>query len=138
MKYIGFMTAIGFVAFAAPVEARQCPRGQFYRVSQNACIPRTEAVKAGIVKKRAVKSMRTKSAQDKSGSAKSERAKSAELNSDKKKPAQAASPAKPATASPQRAIAANPFRAFAQQHALDRSVRRNIAPFGALQFTGLR
>jgi hypothetical protein len=34
---------------AAPVAAKQCPRGQIFRVSKNMCMDRNEAIDLGIV-----------------------------------------------------------------------------------------
>jgi hypothetical protein len=48
-RRMSFLTSGLLLLSIAPVSAGQCPRGEIFRVSKNACIDKAEAVKLGIV-----------------------------------------------------------------------------------------
>lgn len=137
------------VATAAPASAKSCPSGQILQVSKGKCISKTAAKKAGIAvhtpgkaAHSAAKAKSTKPEQSKrekageSTVAKTAREKTAP---DKSAPEKAAADNGPAeTTIAAVGLGANGGFGFAPPQSEAPSVRRNIAPFGALQFSGFR
>lgn len=109
-------------AISAPAMAKTCPSGQILRVSKGVCVSKTEAAKFGIHVAHAAAPKANVSTQARS-------------EPDTTKVASAAGLDQTTGAAPAQTLAYTAPPAPAQPE-LD--VRRNIAPFGALQFTGLR
>ncbi|MCB1540197.1 MAG: hypothetical protein KDJ25_04885 [Rhodoblastus sp.] len=122
------------VAASAPAAARSCPSGQILQVSKGRCISREAAKKAGI----AVRTPGTAAHAAKPKPAKA--GKAAERKSGETTVAKSAPIKADETDAPETTVAAStlPAFGFAQSPAEAPSVRRNIAPFGALQFSGFR
>ena len=126
------------VAASAPAAAKSCPSGQILQVSKGRCISREAAKKAGIAihtPGKAAHAAKPKSAKA-AKAGKAEDRKSGETTVAKSAPEKVASEAD----TPETTVAASilPAFGFAQTQAAAPSVRRNIAPFGALQFSGFR
>lgn len=122
---------------AVPTAAKTCPSGQFLQVSKGQCISKDSARKLGIAGHSAAKAK-----PDKSRAAKAEPA--GETRVARSAPETAAKSASSkdegvettlASAAPAMGATQSLGYAAAPEPA---TVRRNIAPFGALQFSGFR
>ncbi len=140
-----------------PASARQCASGQILQVSKGRCISKATAAKAGIVVRHKVAALSTSKAaspaDDAGDRARGDKSRADRARGDRAATAQPAEPpvrtvavrSDPAKAREawNAAVAAAekggeataPTLNFAQAEG---DVRRNIAPFGALQFGGLR
>ncbi|MFT4097405.1 MAG: hypothetical protein QM651_09785 [Rhodoblastus sp.] len=127
------LSAIG----AAPAAAVTCPSGQFLQVSKGKCISKDSARKLGLAAHgHGAAQAAVKPGPDKAGETSVARsAPEPEKTSEKTADAGVAETTI-ASASPQ--IAASQAFGYAPPQTDAPSVRRNIAPFGALQFGGLR
>lgn len=156
------------VAIASPADARQCGSGEIFQVSKGRCISKAAAAKAGIVIHRktaalkpAAEAIAKAEADEHETSAPSKTARSAPDAADKNNAAQTPGGGEADTPPPVRNVAVRsdpakareawnaavaaagkggeaasaPALSFAPQEG---DVNRNIAPFGALQFGGLR
>ncbi|HMN72940.1 MAG TPA: hypothetical protein PKA55_13835 [Rhodoblastus sp.] len=123
---------------AAPAAARTCPSGQFLQVSKGKCISKDSARKLGLashghgaahaaVKPKPEQAGETSVAKSAPEPAPAEKAAEKTVE---------AAPAETTLASASPAVGASQSFGYAQ--AETPTVRRNIAPFGALQFGGLR
>ena len=145
------LAGCGLAAFTtAPAAAKTCPSGQFLQVSKGKCISKASAQKMGIVRhapsRTAHAAVDTKAR--KATPVQAERTgrtsvpKSAPEQKKADKPvsdgnAQASADTQTETTLAS-AGAASPTLGFAPAAREAPTVRRNIAPFGALQFGGLR
>lgn len=144
------LAGCGLVALAtAPAAARSCPSGQFLQVSKGKCISKASAQKLGIARSApsrtahaAVNHAAPKPVAEhaeQGGRTKIQRTAPDQKTAEKPgavQPAQASAgaPAETTVASAGAAGASLGYAATPEAP----SVRRNIAPFGALQFGGLR
>ena len=130
----------GLLALAsAPVAARTCPSGQFLQVSKGKCISKSAARDLGLVSHagRAAakpKSVKAEATSEKAGQ--STVAKSAPEPEADRTASDKSDERRTETAVASAGAAQSLGFAAAQPEAP--SVRRNIAPFGALQFGGFR
>lgn len=127
---------------AAPAVARTCPSGQFLQVSKGKCISKDSARKLGIAGHAAAKAKPDKAKADKPRNAKAEPAGETRVartapESDAKAPVAKEDGGETTLASASPALSAQPL-GYAAAPPEPVTVRRNIAPFGALQFGGLR
>ena len=132
------LAGCGLTALAAPPAfAKTCPSGQFLQVSKGQCISKDSARKLGIAGHAAAKAKTEKPRSAKAEPAGESRVAKSEPESDAKAVVRkdeggettlaSAAPAMGSTQSLGYAAAPEPA-----------TVRRNIAPFGALQFGGFR
>ena len=129
----------GLVA-VAPASAKTCPSGQFLQVSKGKCISKTSAQKLGIVRHTAHVVAKPKS--EKVKQVKDENA--GQTTAAKSAPEPASRPQERAESGARETTVASvvPVEGGAQPLSYSAApsepltVRRNIAPFGALQFGG--
>ncbi len=132
------IAAAGFaLAAASPAAATTCPSGQILRVSKGVCVSKDDAAKAGIVGRHAVKHASVKPDAGKQAKRAPVDAKEENVTTQaKSEPDAAASETTVASAGYSQS---NPAAlGFAGSPTSQSDVRRNISPFGALQFNGLR
>jgi len=128
----------GLSVFAsAPGVAKTCPSGQFLQVSKGKCISKSSARELGIAGKAAAKPKAEKSEAKREKAGETTVARSAPAASPQKAASDRAREGEPETTLASAAPAmAGQSLGYAQSEPL--TVRRNIAPFGALQFGGFK
>ncbi len=121
---------------AAPAAAVTCPSGQFLQVSKGKCISKDSARKLGLASHGAVHAAVARKP-EKAGQTSVARSAPEQAPAEQKPEKTAdAAPAETTLASAVPPVAVPQSIGYAQAEAP--TVRRNIAPFGALQFGGLR
>ncbi len=121
---------------AAPAAAVTCPSGQFLQVSKGKCISKDSARKLGLASHRATHAALARKP-EKAGETSVARSTPEQDRTDRKPERTAeAAPAETTLAAAVPSAAVSQSIGYAQAEAP--TVRRNIAPFGALQFGGLR
>lgn len=128
---------LSVIAGGAPVVAKTCPSGQFLQVSKGKCISKSSARELGIAGKAAAKPKAEKSEAKREKAGETTVARSAPAASADKAASDRAREGEPETTLASAAPAmAGQSLGYAQSEPL--TVRRNIAPFGALQFGGFK
>jgi len=131
---------LSVIAGGAPVVAKTCPSGQFLQVSKGKCISKSSARELGIAGKAgqaAAKPKAEKSEAKREKAGETTVARSAPAASPDKAASDKAREGEPETTLASAAPAmAGQSLGYAQSEPL--TVRRNIAPFGALQFGGFK
>lgn len=126
---------------AAPAAALTCPSGQFLQVSKGKCISKDSARKLGIAAHAAHST--AKARPDKARDAKADKAGETQVarsapETDAKANGRKDEGAETTLASAAPTMGATQSLGYAAAPAEPATVRRNIAPFGALQFGGFR
>lgn len=132
----------GLLALAsAPVAARTCPSGQFLQVSKGKCISKSAARDLGIVSRAGHAAAKPKSVKAEATSEKAGQSTVAKSAPEPEPEADRTGSDRSGERRTETAVAsagAAQSLGFAAAQPEAPSVRRNIAPFGALQFGGFR